>query len=108
MFSILYTKQYGARMRTGRSCSTTVTYYPNGSIKGEEWRKNGKKHKFSSPAETRYNYDRSKCDECWFLNGKKNRLNGPAEISYYEDGLKYGESWFLNGELTRSNIVKTD
>ena len=76
----------------------SVTYYTDGSIRYEEWYRNGKRHREDGPAWIRYLPDGSVAYDTWYQNGKRHREDGPAFIRYYPNGFGESEEWYWYGE----------
>jgi antitoxin component YwqK of YwqJK toxin-antitoxin module len=88
------------------------TFYPNGNVRFQEWRLNGKYHNEESPAYISYYENGNIAYQDWYLDGNCHNEEGPARISYYEDGKVEFREWFLDGkyltkgDFTSLNMIK--
>ena len=85
------------------SIKCLTSYYKNGSLKNQIWKKNNIIHKDNGPAKIYYNEDETIDREIWYYNGIIHRIDGPAKIYYHENGIVDTEIWFKNGKRYREN-----
>ena len=78
-------------------------FYPNGSIRWQEWYLNEKLHRENGPASIGYYSNGSIRSQTWFLNGEYHRYDGPAIIIYHPTGSIWWQEWYLNGKRHREN-----
>ena len=87
-----------------------IERYPNGNIKFEQYRVDGKLHRNDGPAAIEYYENGDKKYEEYLINGKYHRNDGPAIIKYSENGNIQYEEYYLNGNHisleTVQNMIK--
>lgn len=93
-----------------------TTYFPNGQIKEQIWRLEGKLHNDTLTSNGRQSayisyYETGQIrEESWWVNGERhNSWNGesgdgyilPAYIKYFRDGQIMQQAWWVNGQRHR-------
>jgi antitoxin component YwqK of YwqJK toxin-antitoxin module len=84
--------------RYHREEGPAILSFKNGTLKSEDYYKNGNKGRAGAPADIVYYDDGNIASEVWYKNDEKHRTDGPAYIDYAPDGEIELEKFYLNGE----------
>ncbi len=80
-------RQWNERRTDGQSIPAhQAAFRFDGTLRGENWRVDGKLHREDGPAIREYRRNGSLKAEHWFREGNRFRVNGPGAVMYREDG----------------------
>lgn len=98
----------GTRYDSVKDLPAVVEYTKNGTLKKEEWYKNGVRHRDNFlPADIAYFISGKKRYEKYYMDGKMSNYKGAAHIIFTQTGEIKSETNYVDGEKIQDDFLYT-